>query len=231
MSWAEEPEAKPGMVIVEPPNVMHLNSEGNYDVTPYLERRGTWGFTVAIGANSYKPINYEPNFLAEDFENVYKPFYMPMVDLMFSVKRNLDIGSLGVEFGAGYYKNISDTDAVDSELELIPIRLGIVYYMDHSEKANYVPYIAGGAYIMTYKEDQANSSINGNTQVAPYAKAGMAFSLERLDPSAARVSYEDSGIQNTYAYLEVSKMFAASAASDPDFEDTVSVGLGFRVEF
>lgn len=210
---------------------MTLNKEGNYEITPYLQRRGDWGFTVAVGANSYKPVNYEPNFLAEDFENTYKPFYMPMIDLMFSVKRNLSIGSIGVEFGAGYYKNISDTDAVDSELQLIPLRLGAVYYMDHSEKATWVPYVAGGAYIMTYKEDQANSSIDGNTQVAPYAKGGLAVSLEGLDPSAARVSYEDSGIQNTYAYLEVSKMLGAEAASDPDFEDTVSFGLGFRVEF
>jgi hypothetical protein len=231
LSWAEEAEPKPGMVIVEPPTVTKLSAEGNYELTPYLERRGDWGFTASIGASSYSPINYEPDFLADDFKNVYKPFYMPMMELMFSVKRNLSFGSLGVEFGGGYYKNISDSDAVDSELQLIPVRIGAVYYMDHSENAHYVPYVAGGAYMMIYNESQANSSVNGNTQVAPYIHGGMAFSLERLDPSAARLSYEDSGLQNTYGYVEVSKMFAANTASDPDFEDTISFGLGFRLEF
>ncbi len=219
------------MVIVEPSNVITMEKEGVYELTPYLERRGNWGFTVAVGASYYSPVNYEPNFLDESFESVYGSF-APMYELTFSVKRNLSFGSVGGEIGGGFYGNDSSTDAVESSLQLIPIRLGGVFYMDTlTANARFVPYVSGGAYIMLYKETQANASFNGNTQLAPYVRGGLAFGLDWLDKTAARMSYEDSGIQNTFAYIEIGKMFAGSGATDPDFEDTINAGAGFRIEF
>lgn len=220
------------MVIVEPSNVVATQTEGRYELLPYLERRGDWGFTIGIGASSYQPVNYQPDQSVLAFDEVYKAFDVPMAELTFSVKRNYKFGSVGGELGVGFYKNDSDNDQLDSSLQLIPLRLGGVFYMD-ALAANpvFVPYVSGGAYMMMYKETTGSVSFNGNTQVAPYVRAGMAFGLDWIDKDAARVSYEDSGIQSTFAYLDAGKLFASGGTKDPDFEDTVSVGAGFRIEF
>jgi hypothetical protein len=220
------------MVTVEPDNIIQAAENGRYLLKPYLERRGDWGATVSIGASSYTPVNYQPDFLVGEFGDVYHFPSVPMIELTVVAKRNLTIGSVGAEVGVGFYSNDSANEDVDSTLQLIPIRLGASYMMDAlSSEPYFAPYISGGAYIMLYKESDPSRSLSGNTQVAPYVRGGIAFSLDWIDRDAARISYEDSGIQKTYAYLEASKMFAAGGTADPDFEDDISFGLGFRVEF
>ena len=56
---AEEFSGTPGMVLVEPTNVVTSEVGGEYRLVPYLERRNRWGFTVSIGYNSFEPIYYE----------------------------------------------------------------------------------------------------------------------------------------------------------------------------
>jgi hypothetical protein len=82
-----------------------------------------------------------------------------------------------------------------------------------------------------YKEDNNSTSITGNTQVAPYLNAGVAFSLDWIDKHAARVSYEDSGIEATYAFVEARTQFAAGDDQDPDFSSQINFAGGLKVEF
>lgn len=221
------------MVTVEPKTVVETQVEGEYRLVPYEERRGKWGATVAIGYSSYEPVNYEPNFVAAEFGDIYTVPDLPMVELQITAKRNLSFGSLGGEIAVGFYQNDSDKPAlILSDMQVIPVRLGGIFFMDLLTKDNMVvPYGMGGAYVMIYEESVSGSSLNGNTQVAPYFGGGLAFQLDWIDKNAARVSYEDSGIQHTYAYAEAKSFVNTGDELDPNFGNDFTWGAGFRVEF
>lgn len=224
---------KPAMVIVEPSAIITSEKEGEYALLPYVDRRGDWGTTFSFGYSSYEPVNYEPNFLQVNYEDVYSAPDVPMLELTIAVKRNLSFGSIGGEIGVGVYVNDSDAPAlVNSELQLIPVRVGGVVFLDSFRKEPlFVPYFSGGIYTMIYKETLLGNSFNGNTQIAPYINGGIAIGLDWLDRLGARISYEDSGIQTSYAYAEARKFFQPGGAEDPDFENDISWGAGVRVEF
>lgn len=232
----EDPEElqKKGLVLVEPVNVIVSREEGANALAPYRERRPRWGVTTSIGYSTYEPLNYEPNFVASGFTAVYSDPNVPMLDLLFSVKRNLSFGSLGVEFGAGYY----DVSSIDKEingnssLNLIPARLGVVVALDTlSPNPILVPYIAGGVYTMVFNESLGGNTHNGNTQAAPYFHGGAAFSLHWIDRMGAVVAYRESGVQATYAYIEAQKYMPAGADADGDFSNEISYAGGIRLEF
>lgn len=221
------------MVEVEPTNVIAEKVEGNYQLLPYRERRKPWGFTFAVGYSSYEPINYEPNFVTAGFDEVYTSPDVAMVELKFSFKRNLPVGSIGAEIGVGIYDNDADVEEFgESSLQLIPIRVGGVYYMDTLLPEPYiVPYVSGGAYIMVYEETLAGSSFSGNSQVAGYMTGGVAFQLDWLDKRSARIAYQESEIQSTYVFAEAGTLLESGGATDPDFSSGFNWGAGLRVEF
>lgn len=221
------------MVIVEPTNIITTEVDGDYSLEAYRERRGKWGVQVGLGYSTYSPENYEPNFLQAGFKDVYSFAYTPMIEFSFGLKRNLRPISLGMEVGVGIYQASSgDKRIVDSDLQLIPVRLSFTAMMDSLSPTPYfVPYLSAGGYIMSYKEDNNSSSVSGNTQVAPYLSGGMAFSLDWIDKRAARLSYEDSGIEATYAFVEVRSMMEGGDDQDPDFSSQICFAGGLKVEF
>ncbi len=231
---ADEFSGTPGMVYVEPTNIIQTQSDGEYRLVPYLERRGRWGFTASVGYSSFEPTYYEPDFLQVDSSEIYVSPEVPMVELRFSVKRNAGFGSLGGELTIGVYQNDSDIDPliIESSLQVIPIYLGATLNFDaFSPEPWIVPYMSGGVYTVFYEETADTRSVQGNTALAPYMTAGGAFQLDWLDRESARRGYEDSGIQATYIYAQVSKQFASTAEKDKGFETDMSWGTGIRVEF
>lgn len=223
----------PGMVLVEPDNVVRTSVEGVYKLKPYKERRERWGGTVSLGYSSYEPINYEPDGAAVNFDEVYTSPDMPMIELAVGVKRNLAFGSVGGELSVGVYTNESDeTTFGDSTLNLYPIRGGAAFFLDMiSQEPTFVPYVAGGVYTIMYKESREGTSHNGNSQVAFYGNLGIQFSLDWIDREAARVAYESSGIQASYLFLEARTQTASSGKNDPDFGNSMAYAGGLRVEF
>lgn len=224
----------PGMVLVELPQTLSTGVGAEQILKPYRERRARWGGTFALDYSSYEPVNYEPDFFAGEFGDVYTSPETPMLDLSLTVKRNLSFGSLGVEMAAGFYSNDSDNLLnSDSTLQLIPVRLGAIFFLDTLSPEPYiVPYVSGGGYVMLFSEKQtAGVTKNGTTQVAPYANLGVQFQLDWIDRPHARIAYEDSGIESSFLMLEVRKQMASSAAKDPDFSNEVSFAAGLRVEF
>ncbi len=232
----EDPEElnKKGLVVVEPVNVIISRDGEDYALVPYRERRPRWGVTTSIGYSTYEPINYEPDFVAANFSDVYKTATVPMLDLLFSVKRNMGFGSIGVEFGAGYFEISSSSKETygDSTLNLIPARLGLVVALDTlTPNPIFVPYFAGGAYTMVFDESLGGNSHNGNTQVSGYFHGGVAFSLHWIDRHGAIIAYRESGVEATYAYLEVQKYMQAGNEADGDFSNEISYSGGLRLEF
>lgn len=229
-----EERAKKGLVLVEPSVVADVKTNEEYKLVPYRERRAGWGSTFSLGYSSYEPIYYEPDFTPAQFTDVYSSPDLPMTELLVAVKKNLSIGSFGVEFGVGGYMNESDdTDLSDSSLLLIPLRVGAVFYLDAmTAEPIVVPYVAGGGYTVIYKEElTGGSSNNGNTQISMYAHGGIALSLNWIDRDGARQAFQESGIENTFAYFELQKYIESGAESDGDFSNDVSYAGGVRVEF
>ncbi|MCB0364247.1 MAG: hypothetical protein H6624_14105 [Bdellovibrionaceae bacterium] len=229
---ASENDPNDGLVVVEPTNVVPISRSGEFKLLPYKDRRRKWGKTFSISYSMFAPVYYEPNFYAVNFEEIYTSDDIPLIELNFSWKRNYGFGSLGIEFGLGIYENESDVVELPSRLKIYPIRLGAVFAMDNLfEEPLFVPYISGGAYTVHYAEEVASSSVNGFTQASFYVAGGLMMQLNWIDKQAALESYVDSGIENTYLFIEGRKFFASSATKDPDFETDLHGTAGFRVEF
>lgn len=221
-------------VYVEPGAVTQNSVEGTYTLLPYKERRKEWGVTAAIGYSSYEPVDYVPNFAAVEFVDIYNSPEVPMIDLEVTVKRNLKFGSLGGQFSVGIYTNQSDAvDVADSSLTMIPIKLGAIFFLDTMGAEPFlVPYGAAGIYTVSYTETTAaGSSFGGTTALGFYVNGGVQMQLDWIDQDAARVAYQESGIQATFAYAEARMQTASIEDKDPDFSGGVSWATGVRVEF
>jgi hypothetical protein len=230
----EETLAKKHLVYVEPDNISRTAVDGEYHLIPYLERRHKWGWLVSVGYSSYEPLNYEPNFAppSVSYRNVYSSPNLPMLELRFAYKRNFPLGSFGAELTVGGFRNEhSDPNFVGSNLTLFAAHVGAIYSMDALTKEPYfVPYIAGGGYVMFYDEGYNGQGLHGNTSVAPYMNGGIAINLDWIDRVGARIAYEQSGIEASYLYVEAQRYFQSTAKKDPDFSNDVNFAVGIRVE-
>lgn len=223
-----------GLVEVEPSYVEFSRTNGSYELLPFRERRGNWGSQISFSYSQYTPYNYESEFSAFDYESAYGySSELPLIEVQYTLKKNFPWGSLGGELGIGIYENSSDLAAVDSQLRLIPIRLGGVLILDGFTRIPYIaPYVAGGAYTMVFEEVlDGHNTFGGNTQVAPYFTIGAQFNLDWLDPIASRQGYEENGIQATFVFVEARKFLASVAEKDRDFENDIEPNVGLRIEF
>lgn len=221
-----------GLVYVEPDHIEAIKEDKEYRLEPYRVRRPRWGKTFSVGYSAYEPSNYEPNFAAVAYSDIYTSAELPMVDFTFMLKRNLSFCSFGGELSAGMYQNRSDDpEFIDSTLNLYPLRFGGVLLLDTLMAEPYiVPYVAGGGYLMFYKEALGDSSFNGNTLMAGYFRGGFAFQLDWIDPKGARTSYSESGIESSFIYLEGMTQMAGGDKQDPDFSSDFTWAAGLRIE-
>lgn len=223
-----------GMVEVEPIFIEYSRTEGEFQLLPFRERRSNWGNQFSIGYSRYTPYNYTSEMSAFGFDEAYGySSEMPLIEIQYTLKRNFIWGSLGAELGVGYYQNSSDIEAIDSELTLIPVRLGATLILDGLTRFPYIaPYGTVGAYTMVFNETQdGENTFEGNTQVAPYFSFGAQLNLDWLDPISSRQGYEENGIQATFLYIEGRKFIASSADRDKDFENDIEPNAGIRMEF
>lgn len=238
---AEQVESAPNdYVEVEPKLVYPSDVRGVYYLVPYRYRRPSWGKTFSLGMSTYNPKNYEPDFVAATFNDVYGNASMPMLDFMMTFKKNFPFGSIGIEASIGMYKNNSRSQvtvagvptAVDSTLNIYPIAVGGILTLDNLfYEPFFAPYAAGGVYTMFYRESRSTAALNGNTQVSPYYAVGTLIQLDWLDRAAAREAYEEGGVENTFFYLEARGFIQSKNKQDPDFSSTVHANAGLRMEF
>ena len=224
---------KNGLVYVEPNHVSQVRVDGEYKLEPYTKRRKTWGVTFSIGYSTYEPINMEPSYSQFPYDEVYGKPTLGMLEGRFGVKRNMDVGSLAFEVIAGGMTNDNtDENFVGSKLTINPVHIGAAFYLDSMGDEPYlVPYVSGGGYVMIFKETLYGNTDRGSTMIAPYVSGGLALQLDWIDRRAARISFEDSGIQSSYIYGEARSYFASSSKKDPDFSNNVTFNGGVRVEF
>lgn len=223
-----------GLVEVEPTYLEVSRTNGGYDLIPFRERRGRWGSQISIGYSRYTPYNYASEFSPFSYDETYGNVpNLPLIEIQYTLKRNFSWGSIGVELGAGMYENSSAIPELDSQLRLIPIRLGATLILDGLFRYPYIaPYGSVGAYTMVFDETlNGDNTYSGNTQAAPYFSFGAELNLDWLDPISSRQDYEENGIQATFLYVEGRKFMASSAARDRDFENEIEPNVGLRIEF
>jgi hypothetical protein len=239
----EEPDmealAKKHMVYVEPTHIVTSETMGEYTIVPYRERRPRWGTTVALEYNSYEPIKYIPNFAPVSYTQAYESPSVPMTELIITVKRNLAIGSFGIEVAGGMFKNYhtpkdnaGNSKYGDPTLTLTQFRVGGVYNMDMLFKEPIlVPYVAGGAYVIMFDEGLGGTAFKGNTQPSMYGTFGLAMQLDWIDTKASRVAYVESGVESSFVFIEGRTLMASGNKKDPDFSTDVAWAAGIKVEF
>lgn len=221
-----------GWVEVEPSNIVPSELTGSFHLVPYRIRRSDWGMNVSVSYSSFEPSSYSPDPVQANYSDVYSGAEMPLIELQMTAKYNMKLGSLGLDLGIGTFRESSDSDIVESELTLMPIRLGASLILDALFIEPYVvPYASGGVYTINFKESYNSVTFEGWTQAAPYVSAGLQFQLNWIDPASARDSYIDAGIENTFLYVEGRKFFASTAAKDPNFETDFHINGGMTVEF
>lgn len=227
---------KVNLVEVEPNNILPSDLVNAYALVPYKIRRPRWGQVFTVTYSLYNPLNYESDYLSPtqgSFDELYGSAQTPLLELSYSYKWNFTLGSIGGELAYGTYQNdAADSLLGDAQLELQQIRVGAKYIMDNIwEEPKFAPYAMVGGYQIIYNETQAGVSLDGTTFIAPYFGAGVYLQLGWLDPSAAVDAYTESGIENTFVFLEIRKYIASTDETDPDFSTSLDLSAGLSIEF
>lgn len=203
-----------------------------YDaLTPYTLRRDSWTNTFSLGGSTYRPTNYESEHFDGTLEDVFGSSEMPMFEITFGFKKNLSIGALSLDVGAGYY---SDTNG-DSVLKLTLGTAAATLYLDNIFNEPYVvPYGTVGVAYVFYSEALASNEAGGGTPTM-YAGGGLGLQLDWLDEQADVDSYEDFGLENTFLYIEgrfYPNLIPGTSGTSPDFSsDKIAILSGLKFEF
>ncbi len=218
----------------------------------YGKRRSSWGYTLSFAYSAYEPIYYQPDFALEgNFETIYESPQIPHIEISFGIKKNMAIGSLGIELAGGFYRNttgpVGPPDQVgppgpggapgpggplgpDMSLNLIPVRAGLTFAFDKLfSEPLFVPYASGGGYSVLYQEKHLAQSVKGITNFGLYGIAGLLLQLDWLDPNTAVESFVENGVVASYAFAEVRYLAFADEAAD--FSAPLQWAAGMRIEF
>lgn len=225
--------------LVYPPGVtverdVYTNAIENCDceytyLAPYKLRRGTWGFTFGLGYSAYSPEEYKPDFVVnETFDSYYGSGEGSLVDMTLGLKWNNFLGSITFELGGGYYTNQGVDE--ESNIVLYPARASATLALDTLFKEPYVvPYGTIGAYTVFYDETLASQSVNGNSEIGLFFAAGVGFQLNWLDEISAMTAFQETGLENTYLFLEARSFLPADDLAD--FSSPIQLGAGLKLEY
>jgi len=200
---------------------------------PYRERRDTHGFMFNLG---YENVMLDRYFSIHDGTTLYEDMFgeseFPVVSLNLSYKLNFALGSLLASAGIGYGEIAEDVSGVDRSLTLTKQAVSATYIMDTLFEEPYAaPYASIGMMNLSV-EERATTTIKKETLVnLMHMQAGVLIQLNWLDEAVARRSLIDSGLENTYLDLSVSKYEPTTDLSKPDTSTDYTYGAGIRLEY
>jgi len=232
----EEELQNANLVEVQPLNVLPSDLTSSYRLLPYKYRRAKWGHMITLGASMYQPVNYQTYFesaSAGSYSLYYPSPSVPLVELCYTYRYNWAFGGIGIDVAYSYFQAQANQATFGAgSLTIQPIRIGGKLILDTLFGEPYVaPFVYGGMYEAFYSESQGNVTAGGNTAPALYYGAGVLLQLNWLDESAAVESYNQSGIENSYFYIDVRQYQQSSSAADPNLSSNLVVGGGVAMEF
>jgi hypothetical protein len=198
--------------------------------TPYKTRRENWGAYFSVGASTYSPENYKPDFVVnQTFDSYFGNSKQPMIEVNFQLARHISsLGSIALELNVGSFQAKGGSSG---SLQILPLQAGLSYKLNSLFNEPYIsPYATVGAYTAVYTETNGTSAVKGNTEVSLYYTLGSEFQLDWLDEGADASAYEESGIENTYLYVEA-KSFLPSTKKVPALDTPLQAAAGLRLEF
>ncbi len=219
-----------GLVIVEPRNLIPVNGSNKLEMVSYSSRRKKWGQLWGLSYGLYKPSNYELDGIEAEYDEYY-PSGLGLIQVEGIYKRNFDTFSIGGYLSVGYFNVSSDVENFESDLSVMPLKLGFYFSLDTLWREPWVvPYVHGGIYTIYFDETSNGSTLNGTTLVSYYATGGLMMQLDWADDSTAREAYIENGIENTFLFVEANYMAASIEEQDPDF-NAIYVSGGLKLEF
>ncbi len=204
---------------------------------PYRDRRDSVGWLFGFQYVGYVPTSYVPSFNKSQSFSSYYGSGGGSIELNIAMKYNFVLGSIGPQFTGGFFNASSSTDS--ATLQIIPITLGLTYWMDSIFKSPFiVPYASGGIYSGFYKEKVpglnggSGSSASGNSAFAMYYSIGLAFQLDWLDSDAHDIAYDEYGMENTFFFVEMRSFLKPSVGTGvPDLSSPLQAAAGLKFEF
>jgi hypothetical protein len=200
---------------------------------PYKDRRTTHGFMFSLGYENvmldrYVSILDDATF----YQDMFGESEFPVANLSLSYKYNFVLGSLMANIGVGYGQIAEDVSGVDRALTLTKQIVSATYVMDNMLEEPYVaPYVSVGFMNIQVEERATTTTEKKGLPMLMHMQAGVLLQLNWLDESVARKSLVDSGLENTYLDLSVSKYEPSSKSTDPDTSTDYTYGAGIRLEY
>ncbi len=226
----ESPSYLDNVEIEEDPNTsIQKSCECNYTYfSGYGKRRGSWGYTLGFAYSAYQPVDYQPDFVTDKkLEEVYGSPEIPHIEISFGIKKNMSVGSFGMEISGGFYRN---TAGSDMSLNLIPVRAGLTLAFDKLfSEPLFVPYASGGGYSVIYQEKNSGQSVKGTSKFGLYGVAGLLIQLDWIDPSTAVEAFVENGMVASYAFAEARYMNFVDEKAD--FSAPIQWAAGMKIEF
>lgn len=202
---------------------------------PYLERRQTHGWQLGFGMENYQPKDFISNI---DANNTYQAMYgkadIPVYYIETGYKLNLPVVSLSALLGYGHGQ-IKDTKTGETNslvLERTSLKLMMIF--DGIMNEPYVaPYAALSVWEIGFDEKitEADLSHSARTKMGNTMTAGLLFQLNWLEQQSSRWAWLNSGLENTYLDVFMSKYGKSNGEDDPDTTSDFNWGAGLRIEF
>lgn len=116
------------------------------------------------------------------------------------IEATMGIG--GTHFSGRLLMNDPNALCIDkATLTLAPAYLQCSYLFHYAREQKLIPYLGGGLDAWGYLENKAGHSVKG-VKYGYHGLAGVRFLLDWLDPQAAKSSFQEYGVENTYLVLE-----------------------------
>ena len=223
-----------GIIIASTLNILPSDLANKGALVPYSVRRPLWGLEAGVTYSTFHPTSYASNFISTallDFDNAFGED--PMLEFYLNYKYNFSLGSIGMVASYGSYSNeVDDTSFGTPTLDITMLQLSTKYIMDNIFfEPTIAPYLGVGVYVAQYSEEENGNENGGTTSPAPYYYIGALFQMDWIDRYAALEAYSESGIENTFLFLEARQYIASSEASDPDFSTDFNINAGLSLEF
>ena len=212
-----------------------------------------WNMTWRFG--TYLP-NIDSEFVTEQdgpYEQIFssKSFNVYRIEMGYKV---FDLfGKLYITGEFGYGRAVGKGIEVSSEesssdttkMHFLPLNTGLLYQLDYlTEKYNFplIPYVRGGfAYTVWWATDgvgetsihepEEGSDIAAEGATMGYhVSVGMRLLLDGFDPSSANSFDEDMGFNNSYLFIEWSRLELDDFGSETSFvlsDELINFGLAF----
>lgn len=199
----------------------------------YRDRRSSHGFMFSANYQGFLPKNYISTL---DSNPIYTDAFgkksISMIEFQLAYKYNFSLGALTFGLGYGTGSVESDLSGDKRSLEVTKPSASIGYIMDALFAEPYVaPYLQLQAWQMGIKEKSSTDDFNGDTKMGFDYTVGLLLQLNALDPSSAAAALNNTGLENTYLDVFVTKYTKTQSTADADTETDFNFGAGLRLEF